>query len=57
MDDPSPPAQNTPHSRWRHTVLFLPLTLQQLGIYEQLQRQQQHHEDDTGHEETVEARW
>lgn len=35
---------------------FLPLTLQQLGVYEQLQRQQQHHQNNTGHQETVEAR-
>lgn len=34
---------------------FLLLTLQQLGVYEQLQRQQQHHQNDTGHQETVEA--
>lgn len=35
---------------------FLTLTLQQLCVYEQLQRQQQHHQNDTGHQETVEAR-
>lgn len=34
---------------------FLPLTLQQLGVYEQLQRQQHNHQNDTGHQETVEA--
>lgn len=35
---------------------FPALTLQQLDVYEQLQRQQHHHQNDTGHQETVEAR-
>lgn len=35
---------------------LLLLTLQQLGVYEQLQRQQQHHHDHAGHQDTVEAR-
>lgn len=36
-------------------TLFLTLTLQQLGVDEQLQSQQQPHQDNTGHQETVEA--
>lgn len=32
----------------------LTLTLQQLGVDEQLQRQQQPHQEDAGHQETVE---
>lgn len=31
------------------------LTLQKLGVDEQLQTQQHHHQDDTGHQETVKA--
>lgn len=30
-------------------------TLQEFGVYEQLQRQEKHHQDDTGHQDTVEA--
>lgn len=33
---------------------FRTLTLQQLGVDEQFQSQQQPHQDDTGHQETVE---
>lgn len=35
---------------------FLLLTLQELSVYEQLQRQQQHHHNDAGHQDAVEAR-
>lgn len=30
-------------------------TLQEFCVYEQLQRQEEHHQDDTGHQDTVEA--
>lgn len=52
-----PPAQCLPPQTLVITPSwFLLLTLQQLGVYEQLQCQQQHHQNDTGHQETVEAR-
>lgn len=54
-----PPAQCPPHISISGDITpswFLLLTLQQLGVDEQLQRQQQHHQNDTGHQETVEAR-
>lgn len=35
--------------------MVLLLTLQQLGVYEQLQRQQQHHHHHAGHQDAVEA--
>lgn len=30
-------------------------TLQEFGVYEQFQGQEKHHQDDTGHQDTVEA--
>lgn len=30
-------------------------TLQEFCVYEQLQRQEKHHQDDTGHQDTVET--
>lgn len=41
-------------TRMRRVAVLL-LTLQQLGVYEQLQRQQQHHHHHAGHQDAVEA--
>lgn len=52
-----PKASNhPPPQRISLIFLFSSLTLQQLGVYEQLHDQQHHHEDDGCHQETVEAR-
>lgn len=32
-----------------------PFTLEEFGVYEQLQREEKHHQDDAGHQDTVEA--
>ena len=32
------------------------LTLQELGVYEELQDEEEHHQEDTGHQDAVEAR-
>lgn len=37
------------------TNQFHPLTLQQPGVHQQLQSQQQHHQDNASHQETVKA--